>query len=92
MHQPRDPLLARAAFAGDEDGRIDLGHPARQVHELRHDGALGDGVQRLFDVASHTDQRSAVLAELPFGRLQSLRDPVERDIEALPEAAGLEET
>jgi hypothetical protein len=32
-----------------------------------------------------------VRAELPLGRLQRLRDPVERDVEALLEAARLEE-
>ncbi len=53
--------------------------------------ALGDDPQRLLDVARHADQRPAVLAELPLGRLQRLRDPVERDVEALLEAARLEE-
>ena len=91
VDEPRDPLLARAALAGDEDGGIDLGHAARQVHELPHRGALGDDPQRLLDVGRHADQRPAVLAELPLGRLQRLRDPVERDVEALLEAVRLEE-
>jgi hypothetical protein len=47
---------------------------------------------RLLDVARNADQRPAVRAKLPLGRLQRLRDAVERDIEALLEAVRLEET
>ena len=91
VDQPRDPLLARSALAGDEHGGIDLGHPARHVHQLPHGGALGDDPQRLLDVARHANQRSAVLAQLALGRLQRLRDPLEGDIEAFLEAVRLEE-
>ena len=91
VHEPRDALLARAALAGDEDRRVDLGDPARQVHDLAHGGALGDDAQRLVDVGRHADQRAAVIAELTFGCLQRLRDPVERDVQALLEALRLEE-
>lgn len=43
------------------------------------------------DIARHPDQRSAALAELSLGGLQRLRDPVKRYVEALLEAARLEE-
>ena len=91
VDEPRDPLLARAALAGDEHGGVDLGHPARQVHDLPHRAALGDDPQRLVDVAGHAHQRAAVLAQLPLGRLQRLGDAVERDVEALLQPLGLEE-
>ncbi len=54
-------------------------------------GLLATMPERLIDVARHADQRPAVLAELPLGRLQRLGDPMERDIEALLEPLRLEE-
>jgi len=91
VDKPRDPLFARSALASDEDGGIDLRHAARQVDELPHLGALGDLPERLLDVAGHADQRPAVLVKLPLGGLQGLRDPLERDVEALLEAYRLQE-
>jgi hypothetical protein len=92
VDEPRDPFLARSALAGDEDGGIDLGQAARQVHELSHGGALGDDPQRLLDVGGHPDDGTAVFAELSLGCLQRLRDPVERDIQAIREALRLVES
>jgi hypothetical protein len=35
VHEPGDALLARAALTGDEHGRVDLRHPAREVDDWR---------------------------------------------------------
>jgi len=91
VEEPCDPLLARSTLAGDEHGGVDLGHAARQLHELPHRGALRDDAERLLDVARHPDERSPVSVELALGGLQGLRDAMERDLEALLEAARLEE-
>jgi len=91
VDQPGDPLLARPALSGDEDGGVDLGHAARQVHQLPHGRAPGHHPQRLLDVGRHEDQRLAPLTELALRRLQRLGDPVERDVEALLEPGRLEE-
>ena len=92
VDQPRDPLLARAALAGDEHGGIDLGHPARQVHELRASAALlatipsGSSTSGATRISARRCSRS--FRSAAFKRL---RDPLERDVEALLEAVRLEE-
>jgi len=50
MNEPRQALLTGAAFAGDQDGGIDLRNAARQVQRPKHCGTRSGKTGRHFEI------------------------------------------
>jgi hypothetical protein len=73
-----DQLLARSAFAGDQDGALGAGDLSRQLQHLRHDRAGRDDLGELLTPLEARRQTDVLLRELSL-----LEGPAHDDVEFL---------